>query len=419
MSKVLFQRNFTLLLLSRQISKLGDGILLIALPFFIYDITGSALAAGTMFIAQMAPNLLFGLIAGVFVDRWDQKKIMIVSDILRALLLFSLVFVNSAEMLWMIYVVAFIQSSIASFFNPASRVILLKVVDKQNLMEANSIISVSSNIINLIGPSLGGALLGLGSFTVVVFVDTVSFFLSALLTFFIDIGNNNSNSIKSTYSNNTNDQVKNILYEIREGLCLILKNKILYSAIVFMIIVWISLGIINVLFLPFVKDVLNGGAMELGWLQSAASVGGILGGIILLRIKKIFSIYRLIIYCSILTGVVYLFVFNFPSLLLALFLYVLLEIPSVIFLVSIESLLQETVDENYRGRFYGAYGTVIGIAVISGMLLSGLLEKSIGVVPALNVAAILLIGSGIFYFLTFQLTMRNTKNQLDISSRSD
>ncbi len=68
MSSLFLNRNFSILSLSRQISRLGDGILLIALPFFIYDLTGSTLAASAMFITQMVPNLLFRILAGVFVD---------------------------------------------------------------------------------------------------------------------------------------------------------------------------------------------------------------------------------------------------------------------------------------------------------------------------------------------------------------
>ncbi len=85
--------------------------------------------------------------------------------------------------------------------------------------------------------------------------------------------------------------------------------------------------------------------------------------------------------------------------------YVFLAIPTVIFMVTIETLLQKNINENYRGRFFGAYGTVVGIAVISGMLLSGLLEKLFGVVPVLNVAALLFIVSGIYYFVFTRLNI--------------
>jgi MFS family permease len=405
MTSLFLNRNFSILWLSRQISRLGDGILLIALPFFIYDLTGSTLAASAMFIAQMVPNLLFGILAGVFVDRWDQKKIMIVSELLRTLLLFMLFFVNSAEILWLIYLVTFMQSSISTFFNPASRVMLLNVVDEKEFMEANSINSISNNVVNLIGPSLGGALLGMGSFTLVVFVSSISFFLSATLILFINVDITTKNRIKSSISKGVNEQGKNILFELKDGLLLIIKDKILNSAIIFMVIVWMAQGVINVLFLPFVTDFLHGGAIELGWLQSAAGIGGILGGLVLIQLKKFFLIYRLISYCAATTGVFYLVVFNFPSLILTFFLYVFLAIPTAIFMVSIETLLQKNINENYRGRFFGAYGTVVGIAVISGMLLSGLLEKFFGVVPVLNVAALLFIVSGIYYFVFTRLNI--------------
>ena len=90
MLAILRQRNFALLWLGSLISFVGDWVLFIALPVYIYDLTGSALATGGMFIAQTAPRLLFGSIAGVFVDRWDRRRTMIVANLLSAAVLLLL-----------------------------------------------------------------------------------------------------------------------------------------------------------------------------------------------------------------------------------------------------------------------------------------------------------------------------------------
>src|SRR6478609_10181441 len=107
------QRNFALLWVGQLISVFGDWVLLIALPFYIFDLTGSALATGAMFIAQTVPKVLLGSVAGVFVDRWDRKRTMIAADLSRAALLLTLLTVHSAHSLWIVYVAGFAQGTIA------------------------------------------------------------------------------------------------------------------------------------------------------------------------------------------------------------------------------------------------------------------------------------------------------------------
>src|SRR5437660_938968 len=123
MLSVLRQRSFALLWFGQLISVAGDRLLFVALPFYIYQLTGSTLATGGMFIAQLIPSLLLGSVAGVFVDRWDRRRVMIVSDLLRGLLLLLLLLVHSADLLWLMYAVAFAQSAIGQFFAPARNAI--------------------------------------------------------------------------------------------------------------------------------------------------------------------------------------------------------------------------------------------------------------------------------------------------------
>src|SRR5437762_8156300 len=109
MIAILRQRNFALLWLGGLVSFAGDWMLFIALPVYVYDLTGSALATGGMFIAQTLPRLLMGSVAGVFVDRWDRRRTMIAADLSRAAILLLLLLVRSADQIWLIYLVAFLQ----------------------------------------------------------------------------------------------------------------------------------------------------------------------------------------------------------------------------------------------------------------------------------------------------------------------
>ena len=103
---------------------MGDWMLLVALPIYVYQTTGSALATGAMFAAGLLPNVLLGSVAGVFVDRWDRKRMMVTANALMALSVLPLLLVPSTGWLWAIYAVAFVQSCFGAFNEPAENPLL-------------------------------------------------------------------------------------------------------------------------------------------------------------------------------------------------------------------------------------------------------------------------------------------------------
>ncbi|HEU5198119.1 MAG TPA: MFS transporter, partial [Ktedonobacterales bacterium] len=97
MIKLLRRRNFALLWWGSLISDTGDWFLAIGLPIAVYLLTGSALITSTVFIAELVPALLLGSVAGVFVDRWDRRRLMVVVNFLQAGGLLPLLLVHSAQ----------------------------------------------------------------------------------------------------------------------------------------------------------------------------------------------------------------------------------------------------------------------------------------------------------------------------------
>ncbi|WP_368986300.1 MFS transporter [Caldifermentibacillus hisashii] len=101
--------------MARMISGLGDWIFLIAMPLYIFDITKSTIATGSMFIIQMLPRLLFGSIAGTFVDKRNKKWTLVIVDVVRAVAL-ALLFLVPSGQLWAFLVIAFIQNLVGTLF---------------------------------------------------------------------------------------------------------------------------------------------------------------------------------------------------------------------------------------------------------------------------------------------------------------
>jgi MFS family permease len=182
---VLRQRNFRLLFVGGLVSSLGDFFLFITLPFYVYSLTGSALATGGAFIAESLPAILFGSVAGVFVDRWDRRRTMIVADVLRATLLLGLLTVRSPEMVWVVFAVSFAQSTLGRFFNPARDALIPRLAGEKDLLAANSLSSMSGQLTMLIGPALGGASLALFGIASCILADSASFLVSAIMVAFV------------------------------------------------------------------------------------------------------------------------------------------------------------------------------------------------------------------------------------------
>src|SRR5215207_4222386 len=109
MFRLLRQRNFALLWFAGLTSMIGDWVLFISLPIYTYNLTQSTLATGLMFMVGTLPRILLGSLAGVYVDRWDRRKTMAAADWSRAVLILLLLFVRSAEWIWIVYLVAFIE----------------------------------------------------------------------------------------------------------------------------------------------------------------------------------------------------------------------------------------------------------------------------------------------------------------------
>jgi MFS family permease len=152
MLRVLRSRNYGLLWVSQLISMIGGWALFAALPFYVFNLTGSVLATGIMFLIQVVPPLVLGSVAGVFVDRWDRRWTMVGSNLLQGATLVILLGIRSADMIWLVYLAGFLQSIAAQFFGPANNALLPALVEKDQLLTANSLDSLGENIARLIGP---------------------------------------------------------------------------------------------------------------------------------------------------------------------------------------------------------------------------------------------------------------------------
>ena len=183
----LASRDFSLLFTGQLAAGIGNGAVQLALPWLVLQLTGSAFQLGFAYFWQFLPILLFGLLGGVFVDRWDRRVTIVVVDAIRSLAFLSVAVIYYFDALTVqhIYAVIFLESALANFFNPARAALLPNLVTTENLRPANSLMEITRSIGFLIAPPAGGVLIGYLGPAALFLIDGVAFLVSAATVFMI------------------------------------------------------------------------------------------------------------------------------------------------------------------------------------------------------------------------------------------
>ena len=242
-------RDFRLLWTGQAISNFGDALTNLALLLTAQRLTGSTAAVATTAIAAALPTLAFGLFAGAYVDRWNRKRVMIVSDLFRSSFVLLFLLVTSADMMWLLYIVAFVQASLGTFFGPAKSAYLPRIVGKDNLLAANSISQMTQIVLGLAGTAAAGVIAATADTLAPAFlIDAGSFFLSLLMIALIRTDAEPQAALTP--------QRPKILTDVKAGISTIVASPILKGVLVGAGVLMFGLGATNVLLVPFIVDVL-------------------------------------------------------------------------------------------------------------------------------------------------------------------
>ena len=387
MFTLLRQRDFALLWFGGLISIMGDWVLGVALPFFVYQVSGSTIATAVMVAADLLPRLLFGSIAGVFVDRWDRKKVMVIASLGQGLVILPLFLVHSAETLWIVYVVSFIQVTLAIFFGPAETALLPLLVPEDKLIQANSLNAMNNNFARLIGPPLGGGILALWGLTGVVLFDSLTFLIAALMIFSIAQSGRAASSSSQEAKRDGTSWGK-FWKEWAEGIDIVRKDRIVL--VLFITVVMLNFGgvMIDPLGAAYIVDVVKAGAGVYGMLVAVQAVGGIIGGLLAAKVGERMPVARLYGWAEIVLAVVMAIRYNIPEIPVLFVMTLLIGLPAALGAAALETLFQRNVPNTHLGRISGALHSTVGITSLFGVLgISGVLGEVLGIVPVLNIAA--------------------------------
>jgi MFS family permease len=397
MFELLGHRNFALLWWGGLVSLTGNRVLSVALPFYVYAQTGSTLATAAMVIATIIPSMLFSSVAGVFVDRWNRKQVMIISNFLLALILLPLLMVSVTGWLWLVYLVAFLETTVSTFFRSAENALLPQVVAKDQLVPANSLNALNDTLARLIGPALGGILLAAGSLEVVILFDSFSYALAGLLVYFVKTPLQTRSP--SSHADTTLSSWLKFRNEWQEGFSIIRRHRILALLLLVLSVTTLGGTMIDPLIAPFVYEVLKGNAAQFGWMLTVQGFGGIVGGLLIGRLARQVNAPSLFGLSCIVIGILLFVMYQSTSMTFVIVLAFVVGIASVGSRVGSQTLLQNNTEDAYRGRVFGTLAMTGSSLELLSVSFAGIMAEQVGIVPMLSLAAGITILAGVLALL--------------------
>ena len=393
MLAVLRRRDFALLWFGGLISMTGDWLLLAALPFYVYSRTSSTVATALIITAELVPNFLLTTFAGVYVDRWDRKRVMVLTSFASGLAVAGLLTVDVFGVLPVALAVVGTQAALSTLFGPAENALLPRLVEPEELVTANALNSLNNSLARLIGAPLGGLTLAVWGIAGVAIVDAATFIVGAILIAAIRAPGRAEATAAPAPAH--------FWREWREGLGLIVRTRAILALFVVLLLMNFGGVMTDPLFAAFIRDVVGAGPAVFGIVLTARAVGGMLGGVVAARLSRRWPTVDLLAAACIVAGAMQLIQFNVPLLPVVLTTSFLLGIPAVTSSAAVQTLLQERVPDAYRGRVFGSLSTMVAlICLVSVLGFGGALASVIGIVPVLTLSALITASAGVFARVT-------------------
>ncbi|MFY9611686.1 MAG: MFS transporter [Blastocatellia bacterium] len=389
--EVLKIRSVRRLWLAQIISVFGDFLAIFAvLSYASFNLQATATQITWISVSFMIPFAFVGPVAGVFVDRWNVKRTMIASDLIRAGLALGLVFAGT---LGQVYAILFLLSVVSTFFVPAQTVTLRTVVPREGLLAANSLIQQAFQIMRIVSPALAGAMVGWFGASSCYYVDSVSYIFSALMIATIVIAREPSVPPKGSHP------VKSILNDLVAGLRFIFTHETISFVILAMAAGMFAISCFGPLIAVYVRDELHATSLAFGIINSLIGVGMIAGTLVMNRLAQKLSKTHLAL-CGLLTMGGFVLILAASKTVAAASISMFGVGVGVIFVfVSAQTLMQGQTPMELIGRVSSAVMSVLSFAQLIGLVFSGSLAQALGITKLFYASAAMLVLMTVFgYF---------------------
>lgn len=367
---ILKNRSFVFVWLGNAISELGGAFGTFCNSILIFQMTGSTLALGSMWLLYFIPSLILQLFIGPFIDRWSRKWIMVFSQWTRCLIFLIpliAVFTGTLEP-WHIFVVQVIVGLISPLYVPANQAITPTIVSEKQLQSANAYIDGTVRLMTFLAPVTGGVVIEFVGVTPTLVLVSSLLLVSGVLLLFIE----EKRVMKR--------ERKLWLVELTEGITYFFKQRLIVWLGFFLAFVQFGVGVTMVTTLPYITEELSGSYADYGYFMAGFPIGYIVGAIIVG--KLVTRSRRFLMLGSLVIGGFTFIALGFnQSILLAIATEVIGGIAMAVFSIHNTTIVQKAVPQHLMGKIFSVRLLIIRGAMPLGILLGGILSELWGVRP--------------------------------------
>jgi len=394
-------------------SQLAANLLNFALIIRVFDLAANTryanIAVSLLILAFGIPSVIFAVLAGAYVDHWDRKKVLVVTNVVRAVLVLLFLFVGS-NLLW-VYLLVFVISVFSQFFTPAEGAALPKLVDKSDFLSANSLFLFTLYSSFILGYSLAGPIVAAWGQNAVYYVAAVAFAVAAVLCVRLP-------SLRTERVDKKLGEInKEVFSTIRASFKQIITDPKLIFPIANLTIGQALLGVLAVLAPGIALLVFNQSLASVSIkLIVPAAVGMVIGAILVGQFFKKISKTKLIDIGIIIAAVMLISLSFVPVLsslrffgMIVAMIALTLGIANGLVSVSAQTLLQLNSTDEARGKIFGTLNMMMNLAAVLPVLLAGITADLVNPLKVLTGAGVLVGVYGIYQHKTFtKLHLKST-----------
>ena len=373
---VLSKPNFALLWGGQTISWFGDSLYFLSLLWLVQEMTGSRAMMGVVAACRTIPSLM-GFLVGALVDRLDKRRLMLAVSMCQALTVASVPLLKAVGLLrtWHIPVIAFLLAILGIFFVPARQTLIPYLVKKDELVHANSLMTLSQQAIFIAGYGTGGLLIASLGVMPLFWIDAVSFLGVIAAIWLLRVpGLQRPDSAEQTAAG-AFGRAKALRAEVMAGLEFMMKTPAISLVMPLSILFNFLFAPFSVLLPSWVKDVLNRGPEVFGFIQTATMAGMVLGSLAVgLLVHKVRMSWALPVSLIVMA----LSIIGFAAtrqVWLALLFTGIMGTANAFTNVVFNSYIQAVVPREMMGRVWGTLGTIGQVAAPAGQALAGFLGQ--------------------------------------------
>jgi MFS transporter, DHA3 family, macrolide efflux protein len=371
-SLLFYSKNYFLFYIGWAISQFGSSLTRIALPILVLERTGSGFAMGMTFALETIPSALFGPLLGAISDRYNRKLMIIMSDALRAVILFAVLF---SQNLYIIFSLVFLMGVLKALYIPVRSAIIPELVVKEDFPRIIVLQGTTQRIINIAGPSLAAAIIGFSNPTLALNLDIATYIVAALLSFWVSI---------PAYKVS---KKKGIVSDMKEGFLYLFNNPLIRKLNLYWVILNFGFGGLTVLLLLYLEEI-NLDNAAYGLLMTVLTIGMLLGTMVATKVKET-SKDKIVEILPFSFGVCYSFLLFDVGTLILVFIVLILGVTFGLFNVMASILFGLNIPNEIRGRVYANATAFTTLAFSASTIISGALKS---VFPV----SIIFFGIGLF-----------------------